>query len=110
MTGCIAVLNAGSSSIKFALYEAGHDGALLFRGQIENVGLAPHLKAVDAAGAVVAERRWTSGALDHHAATAEIMKVGRELLAGRPVDRLRPPRGSWRPEFVQPVLCRPRRD
>jgi acetate kinase len=83
MPGCIAVLNAGSSSIKFALYEAGYDGDLLFRGQIENIGQAPHLKVVDATGAVVAERRWTSGALDHHAATAEIMKVGRELLAGR---------------------------
>ena len=33
--GCIAVLNAGSSSIKFALYETGRNGALLFRGQIE---------------------------------------------------------------------------
>ena len=40
MTGCIAVLNAGSSSIKFALYEAGRDGALLFHGQVENIGLA----------------------------------------------------------------------
>ena len=40
MTGCIAVLNAGSSSIKFALYEAGRDGALLFRGQVERIGLA----------------------------------------------------------------------
>ena len=36
--GCIAVLNAGSSSIKFALYEAGRDGALLFRGQVERLG------------------------------------------------------------------------
>ena len=61
MTGCLAVLNAGSSSIKFALYEAGHDGPLLFRGQVENIGLAPYLKAADAAGAVVAERRWTGG-------------------------------------------------
>ena len=36
--GCIAVLNAGSSSIKFALYEAGTDGPLLFRGQVEQIG------------------------------------------------------------------------
>ena len=47
MTGCIAVLNAGSSSIKFALYEAGRDGALLFHGQVENIGLAAHLAATD---------------------------------------------------------------
>jgi acetate kinase len=107
VTGCIAVLNAGSSSIKFALYEAGHDGALLFRGQIENVGLAPHLKAVDAAGAVVAERRWASGALDHHSATAEIMKVGSELLAGRPVVAFGHRVVHGGTEFAQPVLVEP---
>jgi acetate kinase len=84
-TGCIAVLNAGSSSIKFAVYEAGAEGALLFRGQVENLGLEPHLRASDAAGAVVAERTWPSGGLDHRSATGEILKLGRELLAGRPV-------------------------
>jgi acetate kinase len=104
VTGCIAVLNAGSSSIKFALYDAGHDGALLFGGQIENVGLAPHLKAVDAAGTVVAERRWTSGALDHHVATAEIVKVGRELLAGRPVIAFGHRVVHGGTEFAQPAL------
>jgi acetate kinase len=85
MTGCVAVLNAGSSSIKFALYEAGRNGALLFHGQVENIGLAAHLAATDASGATVAERRWAKGELDHHGATAEILNLGRELLAGRPV-------------------------
>jgi acetate kinase len=85
MTGCIAVLNAGSSSIKFALYEAGRDGARLFHGQVENIGLAAHLAATDAKGAAVAERRWEKGELDHQGATNEILKLGRELLAGRPV-------------------------
>jgi acetate kinase len=85
MTGCVAVLNAGSSSIKFALYEAGRDGALLFHGQVENIGLAAHLAATDGSGATVAERRWSKGELDHQSATAEILKLGRELLAGRPV-------------------------
>jgi len=83
--GCIAVLNAGSSSIKFALYEAGRDGALLFRGQVERLGLEPRLMARNAAGEVVLERRWPKGGLDHHGATAEILKLERDLLAGRPV-------------------------
>ncbi|SEN93891.1 acetate kinase [Rhodospirillales bacterium URHD0017] len=83
--GCIAVLNAGSSSIKFALYESGRDEALLFRGQIEGIGVAPHLKALDGAGTVVAEENWDKGSLDHHAATAAIIALGRKLLAGRPV-------------------------
>jgi len=103
MTDCIAVLNAGSSSIKFALYEAGHDGPLLFRGQIENIGLKPHLKAQDASGAVVAERQWTDGGLDHRAATGEIMKIGRELLAGRHVVAFGHRVVHGGTEFAQPV-------
>ena len=83
--GCIAVLNAGSSSVKFALYEAGDNGALLFRGQVEQLGLAPRMKVVDARGETVPRRKWTNDQLDHRRATEEILKLGRELLAGRPV-------------------------
>jgi acetate kinase len=82
-SGCIAVLNAGSSSIKFAIYDAHDDGTALFHGQVEGIGTRPHLEAFDAAGAVVAEKRWPDGVLDHHGATGEIMSAGRELLAGR---------------------------
>jgi acetate kinase len=83
--GCIAVLNAGSSSVKFALYEAGGGGALLFRGQVEQLGLAPRMKVVDGKGEAVIRRKWTNEQLDHRRATEEILKLGRELLAGRPV-------------------------
>lgn len=83
--GCIAVLNAGSSSIKFALYGAARSEPLLFRGQVEGIGVAPHLKATDPAGTTVAEQRWQAGSLDHHAATDAIMDLGRSVLAGRPV-------------------------
>lgn len=84
-TGCIAVLNAGSSSIKFALYDSGGDRALLYRGQIERIGVGPHLVVRDATGKIVAEKRWPDSALDHHAATTEILAHGQTLLAGRPV-------------------------
>lgn len=83
--GCIAVLNAGSSSIKFALYEPGPTGALLFRGQVERIGQAPRLTAEDADGKTIAERNWSDSKLDHEAATAEIIALGRELLHGLPV-------------------------
>ncbi len=85
MEGCIAVLNAGSSSIKFAVYAAERKEPLLFRGQIEKIGLAPHLKATNSEGEVVAEKIWSGPQLDHKSATAEILKLGRELLGGRPV-------------------------
>jgi len=84
-TGCIAVLNAGSSSIKFALYDAHDDGTELFHGQVEGIGASPRLEVRRADGTVVATRDWPDGTLDHHDATAEIMSAGRELLAGRPV-------------------------
>jgi acetate kinase len=81
--GCIAVLNAGSSSIKFALYEPGAEGVLLFRGQVERIGQGPRLEARDADGKLLAERTLPAGT-DHEAATAEIIALGRELLHGRP--------------------------
>ncbi|TAJ87339.1 MAG: acetate/propionate family kinase [Reyranella sp.] len=84
-SGCITVLNAGSSSIKFGLYEEGTGGNLLFRGQIERIGSAAHLKATNSEGRSVAERSWPKGELDHHGATLEIVRLARELLAGRPV-------------------------
>jgi acetate kinase len=82
MTSCIAVINAGSSSIKFALYAA-TDEALLFRGSIEGIGLAPHLRIQDAIGTTVADQRWPEEGLDHRGATAEIVRAASSLLAGR---------------------------
>ena len=78
----IAVLNAGSSSIKFALYDAAREAALLFRGQIESIGLAPHLKVHDANAETLVEKSWSAAELNHSAATREILKTGAELLRG----------------------------
>ena len=82
MTDCIAVLNAGSSSIKFALHGAQDEG-LLYRGQIEGIGLTPRLTVKDAAGTTVAERSWAESGLDHPGATQEIVRITGELLGGR---------------------------
>jgi acetate kinase len=81
---CLAVINAGSSSIKFALYAA-DDEELLFRGQVENIGISPHLKARDAAGATVAEHSWPSEGFDHRSATQEIVRLANQLLDGSKV-------------------------
>ena len=43
MSETIAVLNAGSSSIKFALYSEGPQQPAAFRGQVEGIGTAPRL-------------------------------------------------------------------
>jgi len=85
MSDCIAVINAGSSSVKFALYDAAGDVTLLFRGQVEGIGVAPHLKISDAAGAVVAEASWTADGFNHDAATRELLSNGRRLIGGAKV-------------------------
>lgn len=62
-TGSILTLNAGSSSLKFALFDTAASLKATVRGEIENLDSAPHLLAYDASGAVLAERRWPAGAL-----------------------------------------------
>lgn len=85
MADCIAVINAGSSSVKFALYEAAGDVPMLFRGQVEGIGVAPHMKMADAKGAGVAERNWPAEGFSHDAATRELLTTGKALINGAPV-------------------------
>ncbi len=85
MSQCIAVINAGSSSIKFALYDAAGEEICLVRGQIDAIGIAPRLRVVDANGVVVEERAFASNGFDHDAAMREILSVGTKLLRGAPV-------------------------
>jgi acetate kinase len=85
MNGCIAVLNAGSSSIKFALYDLQNIETALYRGQIEQIGVSPHLHVVNADGEPVAERNWPTDGFDHQAATKVLLETSRELLRGEPV-------------------------
>jgi acetate kinase len=85
MSGCIAVLNAGSSSIKFALYAGGAAEAARFRGKIEAIGVSPRLSVVDRDGERVAERSWPAEGFDHRAATHEVLATTLELSRGTPV-------------------------
>lgn len=82
---CIAVLNAGSSSLKFALYDANDRQDLLFRGQIERINSAARLKVIDGDGTLVEEHRWRQGELDHDGATREVLATGRRILGEMPV-------------------------
>ena len=86
MSGCIAVINAGSSSIKFALFDASSNADTLFHGQIEGIGVSPHLKVKDAEGATLIERTWPADGFNHDAATREILTTARGLVSGTPVE------------------------
>ena len=85
MSGCIAVINAGSSSVKFALCADSDNADILFRGQIEGIGVSPRLHVKDAQGGTVVERAWPATGFDHDAATREILNTGVRLASGTPV-------------------------
>ena len=57
MSGTVLVVNAGSSSIKFQLFERlpGDELELEFKGQMEGIGSRPHLVAKDAQGNVLVD-------------------------------------------------------
>jgi acetate kinase len=54
----ILVVNAGSSSLKFQVFGISGGGLeRRVRGQMDGIGVRPRLKAADAAGAVLVDRR-----------------------------------------------------
>jgi acetate kinase len=83
----ILTLNAGSSSLKFALFEVGDPAPhLSVRGQVEGIGTAPHMIAKAADGGVLCEQRWADGGrLDHEAFLAPLFAWVDQHLGG---DRL----------------------
>ena len=99
MSDRIAVVNAGSSSIKFGVFEMGLDEHLLFKGQVEQIGVAPRLSVRDSAGESLAEKEWDAKDLDHGSATRVILEtiIGLER---RQIRRgSRPQRRPWRHGF-----------
>ena len=83
MTDAILVLNAGSSSIKYAVYEQRPDLALAvcLRGQVEGVGAQPRLRVDDLHGAE--EERELPANADHEAALAAVLDAVRGRLGER---------------------------
>jgi acetate kinase len=99
MSDCVLVLNAGSSSLKFAVYQRGSGLAweLAVRGQIEGIGSSPRMSVRDGAGqsietaALGAEVRDGRVALDclvdwlrAHFAGARLAGVGHRVVHGGP--------------------------
>ena len=81
MAEAIAVLNAGSSSLKFSVFDEALQ--LVLRGQIEAIYTAPRFAAKDAGGKTVAEKSWGEGAkLGHAGALEHLVAFVREHLGG----------------------------
>ena len=85
MRGCIAVINAGSSSIKFAIHGGDRYQSLMFRGQIEQIGLSPYLHVANASNKIVVDRHWRAQEINHRTATRELLRTAIALIGDMPV-------------------------
>lgn len=83
MAGSILTLNAGSSSVKFALFDTKPGLPATVRGEIEDLDAAPHLLARDAHGAVLAEKRWPAGATPSFASVLDALLALTDAHLGR---------------------------
>jgi acetate kinase len=71
--GCVLALNAGSSSLRFAIYHASEPLRLLLRGKLQRIGAAgTHWQVEDAAGEVTEDI--DIEARDHGAATDYLIR------------------------------------
>ncbi|MEM9781893.1 MAG: acetate/propionate family kinase [Pseudomonadota bacterium] len=74
--GRILTLNAGSSSIKFAVYEnPGVEPRLTLAGQVERIGTEPRIVLRTEKGEVITDGRPEGGAADHAAALTAILSA-----------------------------------
>jgi acetate kinase len=87
MNNAIAVLNAGSSSLKFSVFaERGEELDLIARGQAEGLYTAPRFVAKDGAGKLLGEKSWGEGAkLGHDGALDHLVAFLRAEFAEYPL-------------------------
>jgi len=93
MRDAILVLNAGSSSVKFCLYERGTARAVL-RGQVQGIGQTPRVAIQGADGAALVDEACSAAtshaaavdaimqAIAHHAADCRLRAAGHRVVHG----------------------------
>ena len=96
MDDAILTVNAGSSSIKFALFCGGlPDLPRIASGEIENIGAAPHLK-IRTGQETASERRWPHGeALSHEDAVRHHSALDRKASRPGSARRRGPSHRAW---------------
>jgi len=105
MTDAIAVINAGSSSLKFSLFAPGERGpSLVARGQAEALFTSPKFVAKDAQGGVIDEKSWGEGtALGHEGALDHLIAVLRANFAGHRLAAVGHRVVHGGPEYSRPI-------
>jgi acetate kinase len=96
MPDAILTINAGSSSIKFALFEANATLERMASGEVEGIGGAPHFFVRDADGTMLHEKRWAHGEeltheellsplldwVEQHLGDAKLIAAGHRIVHG----------------------------
>lgn len=71
MKEIVLVINAGSSSLKFKIFDL--NDSVIASGQVEGIDLAPSFKAKNADDAVIAEHKWSQKEAHNHALVLEFL-------------------------------------
>ncbi len=100
----IAVINAGSSSIKLAVYDRAMHPTLLLRGQIEGLGTRPRARLSDAHGKVLSEESFSDSNFDHDQATRALVRIGNQWLGERSISAVGHRVVHGGPDYTAPLL------
>ena len=73
MPDSLLILNAGSSSLKFSLFDDGDPPSLTLRGQVEGLQTSPHFIAKDSHEVAVHEYSWPAGRKVSHDDAMELL-------------------------------------
>jgi len=104
MTGHILTLNAGSSSIKFSLFEAGAEPVESVRGQVEGLGAAPCLQAARPGEPHIERDLNEAEVRDHAAALAVVLAFLREAFGPVTVEAVGHRVVHGGPDFADPLV------
>ncbi|MCO6458607.1 MAG: acetate/propionate family kinase [Pirellulaceae bacterium] len=105
MSEAILVLNAGSSSLKFAVFLDSDPPEPLLRGQVEGLFTRPHFVARNTAGSVISELEWPAGSqLGHAGAIDHLFRWGRDELGEHRISAAGHRVGHGGRKFLRPVL------
>ncbi len=109
MTTHFLTLNAGSSSLKFALFEAdGQTPMLLGKGQIEGLGTSPHLIMRSAAGDKLEDRSVPKDdKRAHEAALQQILDTLKTYFPAMQVEAVGHRVVHGGPNYAEPLVLRP---
>ncbi len=84
MTDAVLTINAGSSSIKFGVFETTPPQKPVAHGNVERIGSAPHFEGFDETGQKTADKHWEDGAeLSHEALLEPILRWAESHLQGK---------------------------